>query len=46
MTPDPNYPTIHWDQPVQITEQPPTPTEESSPEFEPQLPATTSLGPP
>ncbi|PBK91247.1 hypothetical protein ARMGADRAFT_1082046 [Armillaria gallica] len=24
-TPDPDYPVIHWDEPVQITEQPPTP---------------------
>ncbi|PBK83245.1 hypothetical protein ARMGADRAFT_1089599 [Armillaria gallica] len=36
-TPDPDYPIIHWDQPIQITEQPPTPpilTRESMPEFQ------------
>ncbi len=36
-TPDPDYPTIHWDEPVQITELPPTPpraARDSSPEFE------------
>ncbi len=48
-SPPADAPIIHWDQPVQITEQPPTPpspTEESSPEFEPRLPATTRPGPP
>ncbi len=24
-TPDPDYPTIHWDEPIQVTEQPPSP---------------------
>ncbi len=36
-TPDPNYPTIHWDEPVQVTELPPTPpraTRDSLPKFE------------